>query len=162
MVRIRAGTVADADGLAGLSRELLTYYGIPPPAPRWSMAEAIRQNVFGAGKTVEVLIAERDGVVVGMLAFAQVYSLALCQDSFFIQDIFVSERWRGEGLGRQLMEHLGLLADERGVTQIDWTADPWNDRARRFYEQLGPHQRVDKTFYRIAGHNLRFFIKRIA
>jgi GNAT superfamily N-acetyltransferase len=165
---IRLATPADADAIAGLGRELLAFYGIQAPAPRWVMAESVRLNVFGSGNGaaphqpgIEVLLAERDGIVVGMLAFAQVYSVAVCQDTFFIQDIFVSERWRGEGIGRQMMDELARLAAGRGVEQIDWTADPWNDKARRFYDRLGPLQRADKVFYRMAGPNLRSFTRRV-
>ncbi|MBI1774686.1 MAG: GNAT family N-acetyltransferase [Proteobacteria bacterium] len=165
---IRLATAADADAIANLSRELLAFYGIQAPAPRWVMAESIRSNVFspanGSGPPapgIEVLLADRDGIAVGLLAFVQVYSVAVCQGTFFIQDIFVSERWRGEGVGRQMMDALAKLAGERGVDQIDWTADPWNDRARRFYDRLGPVQRADKVFYRMAGPNLRFFTRRV-
>ena len=166
---IRLATAADADAVAGLSRELLAFYGIQAPSPRWVMAESIRLNVFAAASGngaqphapgIEVLLADRDGIAVGLLAFVQVYSVAVCQDTFFIQDIFVSERWRGEGVGRQMMDALARLAAERGVEQIDWTADPWNDRARRFYDRLGPLQRADKVFYRMAGPNLRSFTRR--
>jgi ribosomal protein S18 acetylase RimI-like enzyme len=164
---IRLATPADADAIAGLSRELLAFYGIQAPSPRWVMAESVRLKVFGAGNgsgnhasSIELLLADRDGIAVGLLAFVQVYSVAVCQDTFFIQDIFVSERWRGEGIGRQMMDALARLAAERGVEQIDWTADPWNDRARRFYDRLGPLQRADKVFYRLAGPNLRSFTRR--
>jgi GNAT superfamily N-acetyltransferase len=159
MASLRLATADDADTVAHLCRELLAFYGIPPPASRWAMAEQIKARGLADGR-LEVLLAERDGVAVGLLIFFQVYSAALCQDSFFIQDIYVSERWRGEGIGRQMMEYLGVLAERRGVGQIDWTADPWNDKSRRFYDRLGPHQRADKVFYRIAGPNLRHFIRK--
>jgi GNAT superfamily N-acetyltransferase len=159
MASLRLATPEDADEVAHLCRELLAFYGIAPPYSRWAMAEAIRDRALAQGG-LEILLADRDGVVVGLLIFVQVYSVALCQDSFFIQDIFVSERWRGEGIGRQMMEYLGVLAERRSVGQIDWTADPWNDKSRRFYDSLGPHQRADKIFYRIAGPNLRHFLKK--
>ncbi|MBM3532613.1 MAG: GNAT family N-acetyltransferase [Alphaproteobacteria bacterium] len=159
MASLRLATADDADTIAHLCRELLAFYGIPPPSSRWAMAEEIRERGLRDGR-LEVLLAERDGVAVGLLIFFQVYSVALCQNSFFIQDLYVSERWRGEGIGRQMMEYLGFLAEQRGVGQIDWTADPWNDKSRRFYDRLGPHQRADKIFYRIAGPNLRHFIRK--
>lgn len=159
MASIRLATADDADAIAHLCRELLAFYGISPPQSRWAMAETIRSRALN-GNAVEVLLAEKDGVCVGLLVFVQVYSIALCQDSFFIQDLFVSDRWRSEGIGRQLMEHLGLMAEYRGVGQIDWTADPWNEKSQRFYDSLGPLQRADKVFYRIAGPNLRQFIRR--
>ena len=106
MASLRLATADDADTIAHLCRELLAFYGIPPPYSRWAMAEAIKEQGLKDGR-LEVLLAERDGVAVGLLIFFQIYSAALCQDSFFIQDLYVSERWRGEGIGRQMMEYLG-------------------------------------------------------
>ena len=43
------------------------------------------------------------------------------------------------------------LAEDQGIEQIDWTMDPWNDQAKRFYEKLGPLLRGNKVFYRLMG-----------
>ena len=66
MASLRLATADDADTIAHLCRELLAFYGIPPPYSRWAMAEAIKEQGLKDGR-LEVLLAERDGVAVGLL-----------------------------------------------------------------------------------------------
>ena len=43
MASLRLATTDDADTIAHLCRELLAFYGIPPPYSRWAMAEAFKE-----------------------------------------------------------------------------------------------------------------------
>ena len=71
-----------------------------------------------------------------------------------IQDLFVTRRARTLGIGARLMGALARLCVERGIGQLDWTADPWNDKARAFYEGMGPLLKSEKTYYRMLGPRL--------
>ena len=79
------------------------------------------------------------------------FALANCRNSLFIQDIFVTRRARAKGVGQALMEAILALAEDQSIEQINWTMDPWNDQAKRFYEKLGPLLRGNKVFYRLMG-----------
>lgn len=164
-VDIRWATAEDADILAGLCQELLAFYGLPSPNPRAYIAHTISTGAFQDGKAVEILLAFEKSRLggerpAGLLAFTEFFTLATCQRSLFIQDIFVTRRARGRSVGRALMGRLATVARERNVTQIDWTTDPWNEQARRFYDQLANMLTSDKIFYRLAGQELKNFIKK--
>lgn len=53
----------------------------------------------------------------------------------FVELLFVPERLRGQGVGRQLMEQAEAVAREKGCTGI-WL-DTYSFQAPRFYEKLG-------------------------
>lgn len=152
---VREAGPGDVDALALLSQELLAFYGLPARNQRSYMAHVMTAELFERESNLKVLVAETAGTLSGFLAYTEVFALASCQRSFFIQDLFVTRRARSGGVGAALMTSLLRLADETNVAQIDWTADPWNEKAVAFYEKLGPLLKSDKILYRLAGPALR-------
>src|SRR3546814_17729871 len=86
----------------------------------------------------------------GFLACSNSFAVANCSTSVFIQDLFVTRKARSGGIGRRLMAELARICVDRGVGQLDWTADPWNEEARAFYEAMGPLLGSAKKFGRAA------------
>ncbi|NQW11253.1 MAG: GNAT family N-acetyltransferase [Alphaproteobacteria bacterium] len=158
-ISIRVANPRDADALALLSQELLAFYGLAARYKRSYMAHVIAEKAFGDPPAIDILMAidqrpgER-GTALGFIAFSQHFALANCQNAIFIQDLFVTRRARTLGIGARLMGALARLCVERGIGQLDWTADPWNDKARAFYEGMGPLLKSEKTYYRLLGPRL--------
>lgn len=150
-VVVRAAVRDDAADIARLSQELLAFYGLPVPNQRSYMAHAIADRAFGDRPTIEILLAHADGQAAGFLAYSESFAVANCVDSVFIQDLFVIRRARRLGIGRRLMIELARICVARGIGQLDWTMDPWNAKARVFYEELGPLLHSDKVYYRMLG-----------
>jgi GNAT superfamily N-acetyltransferase len=74
----------------------------------------------------------------------------------FVELLFVPERLRGQGVGRQLMEQAEVVARERGCTGI-WL-DTFTFQAPGFYQKLGY-----AVFGEIADYppgNSRFFLQK--
>jgi GNAT superfamily N-acetyltransferase len=152
---VRAARPEDVDALALLAQELLAFYGLPARNQRSYMAHVMSAELFERESNLKILVAESSAGLSGFLAYVEVFALANCQRSFFIQDLFVTRRARAGGVGGALMGELLRLADEGDVAQIDWTADPWNEKAVAFYEKIGPLLKSDKILYRLAGPSLR-------
>jgi len=153
-VHIRFARPTDADALALLSQELLAFYSLPVHYQRSYMAHVIADKAFRDPPSIEILIAFAPERAVGFLAFNESFALANCQSAVFIQDLFVTRKARTAGVGRRLMARLAEICVDRGVTQLDWTADPWNDKARSFYETMGPLLKSEKMYYRLLGPRL--------
>lgn len=153
-VAVRYAVPADAEAIALLSQELLAFYGLPVRYQRSYMAHVIAEKAFTEPPSIEILLATERGQVRGFLAFSQSFAVANCQTSVFIQDLFVTRKARTLGIGRRLMTELARICMARGIGQLDWTADPWNDKARAFYEAMGPLLRSDKTYYRLLSPRL--------
>lgn len=157
-LHIRPARREDIDALVDLNRELLHFYGVKPPFPRLDMIRRLQAELLGPAPSVEVLVALAGDEMVGMVAYAEIYALAVCRRSLFIQDIFITKTARNIGVGRALMVELARVAEQRNAFQIDWTADLWNEEARRFYEALAPVLKAEKMFYRLAGTSLRLLL----
>jgi ribosomal protein S18 acetylase RimI-like enzyme len=157
-LEIRMATPDDAEALGRLSQELLTFYGLPSKYQRSYLTHAIAKGAFGERAGLNVLIALTSHDVVGFLAFSEMFALATCQQSIFIQDLFVARKTRGLGAGEALMRALARHARDRNVGQVDWTADPWNSKAARFYDRMGPVLKSEKIFYRLTKDRLNSII----
>lgn len=151
-------THEDAEALGKLSQELLTFYGLPSRYQRSYLTHAIAKGAFGDRAGLSVLIAMAGADALGFLAFSEMFALATCQQSIFIQDLFVARKARGLGAGKALMQALARHARDRNVGQIDWTADPWNSKAARFYDRMGPVLKSEKIFYRLTQDRLKSII----
>jgi GNAT superfamily N-acetyltransferase len=58
-------------------------------------------------------------------------------ETVLMNDLFVAEDRRGEGIGRALIEASAALARERGAHQLEWATAPGNVTAQRLYDSTG-------------------------
>ncbi len=84
-----------------------------------------------------VLVAERDGAVVGMVTGQLVVSTAEGGLSALVEDMVVDEVERGRGAGRALLDAIERWSRERGATRLQLLADWENAPALGFYERMG-------------------------
>jgi GNAT superfamily N-acetyltransferase len=87
-----------------------------------------------------------DGLLLGargeerLLGYACLYwhfSSLEATECVLMNDLFVSEDARGEGVGRALIEATAEVARERGVPFVEWSTAPDNKTAQRLYDSTG-------------------------
>lgn len=87
-----------------------------------------------------VLVAEKERQVVGMCTAQLLVSTAEGGLKAIIEDVAVSEKYRGQGIGTKLLAGIEQWAISRGVKRLDLLADRQNTLALSFYRQLGWQQ----------------------
>lgn len=148
---IRAATPADAAAIVRLVRELAAYEHM---LDRVRLTEAdVLAHGFGARPWFECVLAERDGEVAGLALFTHSYSTFEGAPGLFVEDLYVAEAARGQGLGRRLLAHLAAIALERGCACLDLVVLDWNP-ARAFYHRLGFGESEGWLPYRLRGRDL--------
>lgn len=146
---IRALLVSDHPALAALMAEMQAHYRVPCPP-----SDAILDGLARLPKGVEILIAERDGALLGFASACAIYPGPGLASGFFLKELYVASAERGGGIGRRLMRALAELALARGHRRLDWTADAGNPELIRFYESLGASAQAEKVFFRLTGEAL--------
>ncbi|HVH57370.1 MAG TPA: GNAT family N-acetyltransferase [Vicinamibacterales bacterium] len=128
MIQIRDATVADVDALAALVAEL----GFPTSAS--DLAHRL-DALIAAGEVV--LVAEREGSVAGLATvhITPVLHRPTCVGR--LTALVVSERLRGQGIGRALVEAAERVVADRGCALIEVTSNRRLADAHAFYERLG-------------------------
>jgi GNAT superfamily N-acetyltransferase len=123
---IRPATVADAPHCARVYRRSKSFAMPEVPEPH-SEAEVATWMADGAIPTMDVWVAEVDGVVVGQMMLDRI------EGDGWLQHLYVDPSWMGRGLGDQFM----ALARERHPDGLQLWAFQSNASARRFYERHG-------------------------
>ena len=97
--------------------------------------DAIRQWI-STGQ-VEVLIAEYGGEPAGYALYYPTYSTFRGQQGIYLEDLFVSPRFRRRGIGTQFFYKLVEIAKARNCFRLDWMVLDWNTNSIDFYKKLG-------------------------
>jgi len=113
--------------------------------------ERIRETLFGAKPSAEVLIAEEDGRAVGFALFFHNYSTFLARPGIYLEDLFVEPESRGRGYGKALLAKLAQIAIERECGRVEWAVLDWNTPAIDFYKSLGANAVDEWTIFRLTG-----------
>lgn len=99
--------------------------------------EKIRQTLFGTIPFSYVLFAEISGHEVGFALYGFRYSSFAGEASIWLDDLYVDEEMRNQGIGVALMRHLAQIARENNCSHLAWNADARNTRGLSFYQRLG-------------------------
>jgi GNAT superfamily N-acetyltransferase len=151
-LHIRPGTAADAELLFTLICELADYEKLRHEVVATS--DSIRETVFGPGSCTETLIAEWNGKPAGFAIYFATYSTFLGRQGIYLEDIYVRESLRGQGIGKQLLAEVARVAVERRCGRLEWSVLDWNQPAIDFYESLGAEPLSEWIKYRITGDAL--------
>jgi ribosomal protein S18 acetylase RimI-like enzyme len=131
---IRPAELRDVEDMAGLLAELFAIEA-DFDFDREKQAAGLRLLVDSAKDCV--LVAEAAGRVVGMVSGQTVISTAEGAPVGWVEDLVVAESWRGQGVGRALLERVEDWAEARGVTRLQLLADGNNAPALEFYRRQG-------------------------
>ncbi|WP_298728650.1 GNAT family N-acetyltransferase [uncultured Ferrovibrio sp.] len=145
---IRPATPEDAVTIVDLVKALAIYEKEPLTSVKITPEDVLRDG-FGPQKRFEALIAELDGEPVGFALFFHNYSTWEGRAGLFIEDLFVLERARGHGLGRQMITALAAIADSRGCRRLELNVLDWNP-TRDFYHRLGINHLKEWLPYRMT------------
>ncbi|MBL7717250.1 MAG: GNAT family N-acetyltransferase [Flavipsychrobacter sp.] len=132
-IRIRAAIAEDCPRMLELVRELALYERAPQEVT--VSPEHFRESGFGERPVWWAYVAETaEGNVVGFALYYIRFSTWKGQ-RMYLEDILVTEDWRGQGIGGQLMDQLIAVAREKQYSGIAWQVLEWNEPAIRFYQK---------------------------
>ena len=83
------------------------------------------------------LVAEVDGVLVGLTHFVYHRHGWKVEDVCYLQDLFADPSVRGTGVGRALIEAVYKAADDAGAPAVYWNTQDFNAQARQLYDRIG-------------------------
>ncbi|MET3732822.1 GNAT family N-acetyltransferase [Moheibacter stercoris] len=129
---IRTAKKEDCEQLLGLIKELAIYEK-EPDAVTVSL-EHFRESGFGEKPVWGAFVAEVEGKIVGMSLYYIRYSTWKGQ-RLYLEDLIVTESFRGQGLGKELFEKTIEFGKEKGYSGMMWQVLDWNEPAINFYKK---------------------------
>jgi GNAT superfamily N-acetyltransferase len=114
----------------------------------------LQDALFGERPVAEAVIAERDGIPLGMALFFHNFSTWTGWRGLYLEDLYVTPEARGAGVGSALLRHLAGIAVDRGCSRFEWAVLDWNTHAIDFYRSMGAEAMDEWTVNRVSGDAL--------
>ncbi len=92
------------------------------------------ESGFGEKPVWWSFVAEVDGQIVGIALYYIRYSTWKGQ-RLFLEDIVVTQAWRGKGIGKLLFDRVVKEAKEKKFKGMMWQVLDWNEPAINFYKK---------------------------
>ena len=96
----------------------------------------LERDGFGSNPLFQILVAELDVEITGIALFYNRYSTWKGK-TIHLEDLIVSEKYRGSGIGMKLYEAVMREAKSQNVRRVEWNVLDWNTPAISFYEKTG-------------------------
>lgn len=129
---IRKALREDCARLMELVHELAVYEKAPNEVT--VSLDHFEESGFGEKPVWWAFVAEEDGVIQGFALYYIRYSTWKGQ-RMYLEDILITEKMRGKGLGKLLFDQLIAEAKEKKLTAIVWQVLEWNEPAINFYKK---------------------------
>jgi len=155
LVDIRPARPEDVPVVLRLVRELAEY---EKALDEVEMTEAQLADALFPEEATPALfahVAEVDGAVVGMAVWVLSFSTWTGTHGIWLEDLYVSPRHRGLGLGQELLRTLAGVCVERGYHRLEWWVLDWNTPSIGFYESIGAVAQDEWTRFRLDGPALK-------
>lgn len=134
MVLIRPANIDDCGLLRTMIRELAEFERLLEFVT--IREEELARDGFGENPRFRALMAEWDGQAAGYAVFFGYFS-TWAGRALYLEDLFVRERFRGRGIGKELLAAVARAALEDGCYGIHWEVLDWNQKAIELYRAMG-------------------------
>ncbi len=134
-MNIRRAVREDCPRMLELVQELATFERAPNEVT--VSLRHFEESGFGPNPVYWAFVAEENGFVAGFALYYIRYSTWKGQ-RMYLEDILVTETYRGRKIGQLLMNRLIEEAREKNLSGIAWQVLEWNESAIRFYNKYKP------------------------
>ena len=132
MTTIRLATKEDCPRLLELINELALYEKAPHEVT--VTLKEFEDAGFGKNPVWKAFVAENDGIIIGLALYYVRYSTWKgCR--LYLEDLVVTEEFRGKGIGKALFDKIIVEAKEQGYNGMTWQGLDWNEPALNFYKK---------------------------
>jgi ribosomal protein S18 acetylase RimI-like enzyme len=143
-VTFKPAAQGDADLLVVFMRALYAHEQIAfdEQVARNGLAQLFADESLG-----RVWLIEVDSAAAGYVVLTYGFSLEFHGRDALIDELFVSEEWRGRGVGLRALEFVAAFCRAQGIDAVHLAVDHANARALSFYQRFGfeAHERYIMT-----------------
>lgn len=131
-INIRRAEKKDCARMLELVNELAHYERAPQEVT--ISLEHFEESGFGTNPVYWAFVAEANNEIVAFALYYIRFSTWKGQ-RMYLEDILVTEAWRGKKIGQLLFDRLIIEAKEKNLHGISWQVLEWNEPAINFYKK---------------------------
>ena len=129
-----------------LIKELARFEKLKPPSK--SAKNRLFRDSFGRKHQNNILVAGLGKDIVGYAFYFFTYSSFFARKTLYLEDIFISQKFRKKGIGKLFFDELVKIAKKEKCGRMEWCVLDWNKNAIKFYDNLGAKPLKDWIYYR--------------
>jgi len=157
-VTLRPAKKQDSEAILRLIQELAVFEK-EPESVLLTISDIERYG-FGSSPLFQCLVAQVEQQVIGMALYYQRFS-TWKGPTYHLEDLIVTEAYKGKGIGTQLYTAFIQMAYESGVERIEWNVLDWNTPAVGFYEKSGATVLHDWSSVQMHKAEMEAFLKNV-
>lgn len=120
----------------------------------------LENDGFGEIPMFHCFVAEVNGNIEGLALVYNRYSTWKGK-ALHLEDLIVSEKMRGYGIGSKLLDEVVKYGYQLGVKRINWEVLDWNTPAIDFYIKNGAHIMKDWNVVHLNEQAIKNYIKKL-
>ncbi|MFD2822346.1 GNAT family N-acetyltransferase [Lacinutrix iliipiscaria] len=155
---IREATKNDAGQILDLIKELADFEKEPHEVE--VTVNDLQKDGFNTQPAFKCFVAENENDIVGMALVYNRYSTWKGK-ILHLEDLIVSEKFRGQGLGTLLLNQVVKYGHALGVKRINWEVIDWNEPAIAFYEKKGAKVLRDWDVVQLSEQGIKDYLSKI-
>jgi len=128
--KIRKGEERDFSDVLALIKELALFEKAPEKVTNSVEQMIVEQDLF------ELFVVEYQGDVVAMALYYFSYYTWVGK-SLYLDDLYVKQEHRGNGIGQELIKELFKAARKENCSRVRWQVLDWNKPAIDLYHKMG-------------------------
>jgi ribosomal protein S18 acetylase RimI-like enzyme len=132
-IAVRQIQVGDKSAWQELYFDYLKFYETSPSDVN---SELLWDRLTNSEPQIQALVAEANGVVIGIVHFHYQLSSWSETSHCYLEDLYVAEGARGKGVAKALIQQVQELAIKQGCTELFWITKESNTTARKLYDQV--------------------------
>ena len=137
----------------------LAIYEKEPDAVSITLEQLISDG-FGEQPKFVCFVIDYENKVEGMALIYQRYS-TWKGEVVHLEDLIVSQKLRGKGLGTLLLDEVVKYGKAKGVKRISWDVLDWNEPAIKFYKQKGANVMTDWDIVQMDENAIDNYVRNI-
>ena len=154
---MRLAEIGDLAEILVLIKELAAYENLLDEVV--ATEEILKETLFGINSQAEVQLAYAEDGILGFALYFLTFSTFLGRPGIYLEDLYVRESFRGQGVGEALLRKLAHRTQEIEGGRLEWMVLNWNEPAISFYQKMGAVPLEEWTTYRLTGENLQELAK---
>ena len=130
-IYIRAAEVSDFETLYSMMREFAAFQKTPERLTLTPEQMRRDKDIFKC----LVPVSSEDEIVGFSTWFFAYYSWT--GKAVYMDDLYVAESYRGNGIGSRLLQAVIELAKQAGCNKVKWQVSKWNEPGITYYKKMG-------------------------
>ncbi len=151
---VRPGKKEDIPTVFELIQELAAYEKASHEVE--TSVEKLTEDAFGEKPLYGLIVAEADQLIVGISIYYYRYSTWKGK-RLYLEDILVTEQFRGKGIGTKLFEATARHAAKKGCSGMNWLVLNWNEPGINFYKKFNAYSEPEWVLSGLNADQLEKF-----